>query len=88
MLLIDSLRLNDELAAMASQLPKPEARVSLARPLPGRLRALDGEALDLIQLVLEHGTFARVIDHAPQSDPDAARVLLRLVGLGFVEVRG
>lgn len=85
LLLMDSLRLTDELVALEPQLPPADTELVLARPLPGRLRALEPAQLDALQLVLEHPRFGDAIDHSPLHDVDAARAVMQLVGLGFVQ---
>ena len=84
LLLIDSLRLIDEFAALRSSLPSRDATISVVRPLPGRLHKLDAPTLDLFQTALEHPKFGDALEHAPCAEVDAARGLQRLVGLGFL----
>lgn len=86
LLLMDALRLTDELRVLEPGLPPPGAKLVIARPLPGRLRALEPQALDLFQLALEHGTFGAVIDRSSLDDVEAVRGLLRLASLGYVTV--
>lgn len=87
LLLMDALRLTDELVVLEPELPVAHAVLAVPKPLPGRLRALEPAALDLFQLALEQGTFGGVVDHSPQDDVEAVRGLLRLVSLGFLEVQ-
>jgi pSer/pThr/pTyr-binding forkhead associated (FHA) protein len=87
LLLMDALRLTDELSVVEPELPKAHASLVVAKPLPGRLRALEPTAIDLFQLVLEQGTFGAVIDHSPLDDVEAVRGVLRLISLGYVKVK-
>lgn len=86
LLLMDALRLGDEFSVLEPQLPAPGARLVLVRPMPGKLRSLEPQALDLVQLALEHETFTDVVDRSPLDDVEAVGGLLRLVGLGYLKV--
>lgn len=86
LLLMDALRLSDELAVLTPELPSSDARLRLVRPMPGRLRSLEPEALDLLQLGFEFQLFSNVVDRSTLDDVDAVRGLLRLVSLGYLKV--
>lgn len=86
LLLMDALRLGDELSVVEPELPPAGTRLQWASPLPGRLRSLEPDALDLLQLAWEHDLFAEVIDRSPLDDVVAVRGLLRLLSLGYLKV--
>lgn len=86
LLLMDALRLGDELSVVEPELPPSGTRLHLASPLPGRLRSLEPDALDLLQLAWEHGQFTAVIDRSSLDDVVAVRGLLRLLSLGYLKV--
>lgn len=87
LLLMDSLRLTDELGALEPELPPANAELVLALPLPGHLRALEPAQLDALQLVLEHPAFGEALEHSPLADVEAARAIMQLVSRGFVLLR-
>lgn len=86
LLLMDALRLSDELRVLEPELPSGQARLRLVRPLPGRLRSLEPDALDLLQLAFEFQIFTNVVDRSTLDDVDAVRGLLRLMSLGYLKV--
>lgn len=86
LLLMDALRLSDELAVLEPELPSAEARLRLVRPMPGRLRSLEPDALDLLQLGFEYQLFSKIVDRSTLDDVDAVRGLLRLMSLGYLKV--
>lgn len=86
LLLMDALRLSDELAVLEPELPAAKARLRLVRPMPGRLRSLDTDALDLLQLAFEFQVFSSVVERSTLDDVDAVRGLLRLMSLGYLKV--
>jgi hypothetical protein len=58
--------------------------LNAAEPLPGNLRDLATEEIQLFQLVLHHNTLETAIDNFPGSDFEAYTCLLDLIRRGFV----
>jgi pSer/pThr/pTyr-binding forkhead associated (FHA) protein len=83
-LLMDALRQLDEMRRLGSQLPQPATRLKLVAPLSAPLRALDPDALDLIQLVLNHGTVQGVLDHSLRDDVTAAEGMVTLIKKEYI----
>ena len=83
-LLMDALRQLDEMRRLGPQLPQPTTRLKLVAPLSAPLRALDPDALDLIQLILNHGTVQGVLDHSLRDDVTAAEGLVALIKKEYV----
>jgi hypothetical protein len=86
MLLMEGVRLLDEVRRIEENLPPPGARLAIPTPLAGRLRELKPEELDVFQLVLDHGTLQAVLDNYQGTDHDAYTHLLTLLGKEFVVV--
>ncbi len=85
-LVIEALRQWDELRKYEAHLLGPERGLSLLRPLEARLSALSAEALDTLQLVLNHGRVGPVLDHSSASDLETWQDLLYLLQNGYLQV--
>jgi hypothetical protein len=82
--LMEGIRLLDELGSVSDHLPAMEAPLSLARPLPRRLRELPPEDLDWLEIALAARTFGGALDAGPGSDVDTARALVGLIDKGVL----
>ena len=78
-LVLEGMRQFDELKLYVEHLPGRNARLRVARPLRARLSALSAEALDTLQLVLNHGEVGKVLDYSEASDLETCQDLLYLV---------
>jgi hypothetical protein len=78
-LLMEGLRQIDELNAIRHNLPDLEARLYVAQPLEAPLRDLDAKELDILQLALNFGHVATVLNKSPATDLDTAQLLLKLL---------
>jgi len=76
-LLMEAMRQLDEMKRL--ELPPRETNLAVHVPMARPLRSLEPELLDVVQLVLEHGTVGGVLDRAPGSDLDAGATLKRLL---------
>jgi hypothetical protein len=85
-LLMEGMRLLDELRNVEGQLPGRASALAVPTPVAGRLRDLAPEELDIFQLVLDHGQVQAVLDHYNGSDADAAKHLVTLMRREFVVV--
>jgi hypothetical protein len=83
-LVLEGVRQLDEIRILEPKLPRRGARLHAAEPLPGNLRDLATEEIQLFQLVLHHSTLETVIDNFPGTDFDAYTCLLDLMRRGFV----
>jgi len=83
-LLLEGVRQLDEIRILEPKLPRHGARLNAAEPLPGNLRDLATEEIQLFQLVLHHNTLETAIDNFPGSDFEAYTCLLDLIRRGFV----
>ena len=85
-LVIEALRQWDELRKYDAHLPSADKSLALRHPLEVRLAALSAEALDTLQLVLNHGAVAAVLDHSAASDLETWQDLLYLLQNGYIQV--
>lgn len=85
-LLMEGVRLLDELRQLEGSLPALDSALAVPTPLAGKLRELTPGELDVFQLVLDHGLLQAVLDHYEGSDLDAARTLVGLMRREFIVV--
>jgi hypothetical protein len=83
-LMLEGMRQLDEIHILEPKLPKPEARLAVVEPLPGSMRDLATEEIQLFQIILHNGSLELVIDTFPGTDLEAYTCLLGLMKRGFV----
>jgi hypothetical protein len=83
-LVLEAVRQLDEIHLLEPKLPRRGARLHAAEPLPGNLRDLATEEIQLFQLILHDNTLETVIDTFPGPDFEAYTCLLDLMRRGFV----
>ena len=83
-LLTEGVQQLDEYREIAKELPAEKQWLSLAVPLKSPLRALAAQELDVLQLVLNHGTLHEVLDRSETDDVTTARLLLQLIRKDYV----
>lgn len=86
-MLMEAARQEDELINLASKspLPKPRARVSLVKPSPVRWKDLEPAELELVQDMVEAGSWWGVLDRSAIDDLTLTRTLVALRGKGVIE---
>jgi len=86
-LLLNTLRLQDEVAQFKKERPLPlEAKVRLKKPLPVRLKDLDAHAIDWIQLLIDANHIASALDSYPGPDNEVILALQNLLHQGILEI--
>ncbi|MFY2563709.1 FHA domain-containing protein [Corallococcus terminator] len=85
-LLMDALRQLDELKRLQPSMPPPEAMLQLVVPLTPPLKELTPELLDVLQLVINQGTLAGVLDRADADDVVTAEGLVQLLKREYVRI--
>jgi Domain of unknown function (DUF4388)/Inner membrane component of T3SS, cytoplasmic domain len=83
-LMLEGMRQLDEIQILEPKLPRHGAQLAAAEPLPGNLRDLATEEIQLFQLILHNGLLETVIDSFPGTDFEAYTCLLGLMKRGFV----
>ena len=78
-LVLEGVRQFDELKLYIQHLPDREARLVLTRPLRNKLSALSAEALDTLQVVLNHAETGKVLDYSEASDLETCQDILYLI---------
>jgi hypothetical protein len=85
-LVLEGVRQLDEIRLLEAKLPRRGSRLAVAEPLPGNLRDLATEEIQLFQLVMHHGTLDAAVDSFTGTDFEAYTCLLGLMRRGFVTV--
>ncbi|MFO0553407.1 MAG: DUF4388 domain-containing protein [Polyangiaceae bacterium] len=85
-ILMEGLRQIDELNNLRHKLPDLDARVLLVHPLQAPLRALSHVELDVLQLAVNFGHVATILNKSPATDLETAETLLKLIAQGYLQV--
>ncbi len=85
-LMMEAMRLMDEMENMRHKLPEPTDKVGLKRPMEPRLRSLTPEQLDTIQLVINSEIVADVLDQSLTTDLETMQDLEYLIKHDYIEV--
>jgi len=85
-LLMEGIRQLDEWREASARLPRLEAKVEVADPLPVKLRDLTPEELDVLQAAMKGGTIQSILDRAPEPDVDLAKAIGVLLERGYLRV--
>jgi hypothetical protein len=85
-ILMESLRQLDEFNSVRDKLPDLSARLCLPTPLIPPLRELQPEDVDVLQLAHNYGRFETVLDRSLATDVDTAKIVLKLMGKGYLRV--
>ncbi len=83
-LLMDGLRLLDEMKRLSRDLPSTSATLMLTMPMTVALRDLTPVQLDVLQLVHNYGSLNAVLDHSDKDDVATAEVLIQLMKKDYV----
>lgn len=83
-LLVQAMHQLDEFQRLQPELPGPEVRLTVPRPLEVPLSQLDGMTLDIFQLAHNLERVPRVLDLSPSTDYETASTLLRLITRGYL----
>jgi hypothetical protein len=83
-LLIEGYRQLDELENLKKSLPPIDATLRINSTMDAPLSKLHPRVLDVLQLLIKHGSFAKVLDLSPVSDLDTAKMVFYLVKKGYI----
>ena len=82
--LMEALRIRDELKKIGPKLPPLTRNVLLSMPMAAPLRDLNPEQLDVLQLVYNYGQMKVILDKSPLPDLETLKALGFLLGKGYV----
>lgn len=77
-LLMEGMRIFDEINRLKKDLPSVDAKLTLTPMMPRPLRDLTPEQLDVLQLVHNYSKVGVILDRSPLSDLDVYEILLML----------
>ncbi len=83
-ILMEALRIRDELKKVGPKLPPLTCNVLLSMPMAAPLRNLSPEQLDALQLVYNYGQMKVILDKSPLTDIETLRALGFLLTKGYV----
>lgn len=86
-LLMEGLRQIDELNNIRHKLPDLDARLLLVHPLQAPLRTLTEKELDVLQLSINFGHVATVLNKSSATDLETAQLMLKLISTGYIQVQ-
>jgi pSer/pThr/pTyr-binding forkhead associated (FHA) protein len=85
--LMEGLRQIDELNNIRHRLPDLDARLLLVHPLQAPLRALDAKELDILQLAINFGHVATILNKSPATDLETAQLILKLISQQYLQAQ-
>jgi pSer/pThr/pTyr-binding forkhead associated (FHA) protein len=79
-MLMEAARQQDELAALSGKKSLPDAGtgVTLVKPSPVRWKELEGDLLDVVQELVEYGSWAGVLDNSKNDDVSLYKAIVAL----------
>jgi len=86
-LLMEAMRIVDEMQRLEPELPPRTAQLTIPKPLVPSLSELSKEQLEVFQVVLNGATTQGVLDKSRQADCDAAQALVDLIKKEYVTAR-
>ena len=84
-LMMEAVRLIDEMENLGPGMPKPDSVLTIKRPLVPPLRSLTPELLDTLQLVINYGMVETVLNKSAASDLETMQDLDYLIKNNYVE---
>jgi len=83
-LLLEASQEVDMLSDICSEAPALESKLSLKRPMPGVLKELSPDQLEVVQLTHDWGNMLDLLDHASGSDLVVTEILIKLIEKGWI----
>ncbi|MCK5688953.1 FHA domain-containing protein [Myxococcota bacterium] len=84
-IVIDALRLSDEINLILPDIPPLDSALTLCIPLMPLLKELNEKETDVLQLSINFDSIQAVIDKIPFSDAEALRIINKLLLNGYLE---
>lgn len=86
--LMEVLRQQDEMTTIREKVPPLDATLQLRAPMAAPLNELEPKQLDVLQLALNCANVLTLFERSKYSDLDTARILVELLGRGYLQVSG
>jgi len=84
--LMESMRILDEVNRQGTQLPPMNSIVSLAKPLRAKLQDLNAEELDVLQCAINFSVTESVFNNCATDDIQIAQIMVGLIQKGYLNV--
>jgi len=85
-LMMEGMRILDEIHNLGPDVPDSSALLAIQTPLLSPLRELSAEQLDVFQLVYNYSKYSTVLNRSEHTDLDTTRHLLHLIRKEYVRV--
>lgn len=85
-LILEGMRVLDEVRRLGSEMPAMSARISVSVPLIPPLRDLAPEELDVLQLAHNYGHVETVLNKSLAGDLETSQILVKLIKSNYVRV--
>ena len=85
-LMMEGMRILDELQNLGPDVPDIEAYLVINKPLVAQLRNLKPEHLDIFQLAMNSGKVAEVLNRSEQDDLETMQLLMHLIRNDYLRV--
>lgn len=86
-LMMEGMRIQDEIGALGSDVPGFEDKITVNKPLVPPLRSLTPELMDTIQLVFNYGTVSEVLNKSMSGDLETMTDLVYLIRNDYVQAQ-
>ncbi len=86
-LLMECMRLLDELGRIEADLPPPDATLQLNLPVAEPLSKLAPQELDVLQLALNLGQMNNILLQSPYGDVETSQHLHKLISQGYLKIQ-
>ncbi len=83
-ILMESMRVFDEIQRLGDDLPPMKASITLTLPLEAKLSELEPEELDVLQYAINHSKVESILNNCPIDDLDIAQRLVSLLQKGYL----
>lgn len=83
-LLMEGMRQLDEYRRLEKDLPPLDQPLGLSVPVPAPLRDLQPVDLDVLELVINAGMLAAILDQSPRTDLETVQSLIMLLDKGYI----
>ncbi|MEM1347283.1 MAG: hypothetical protein AAGI01_01920, partial [Myxococcota bacterium] len=85
-LMMEGMRILDEIQNLGPDVPDSSALLAVQTPLLSSLKELSPEQLDIFQLVFNHSKYSAVLNRSEHADLETTRHLLHLIRNEYVRV--
>lgn len=83
-LMMEGMRVLDELNSIGDDVPSFDANFAVSHPLVAPLRELEPEQLDVFQAVMNQPTMESILNHSPLSDLEIYRAMVALLRKDYI----